>query len=302
MFVQAVYVLAIDFAARAFRITPCEVKVGFGKSLCSFKVGATVYALGWVPLGGYTKFLNEDDKDSAGIDPRLEPGRFLASSPFVRMSVMMAGPLSSLLLGLILLGVPVMTESNQLALTTQEKSIIQPCSFTGLTVLPQPSTWEGQWQFFRDTWLDLIRRLFLFESLDGRAYLVGFFVTSGLAAEISVSAWMTMMASLALFNGVFNLLPLPVLNGGHLVFLLIESLIGRARESVLVGSMYIGLLFVLVMFGRLVWADCVWVWDNERTLFWILLAVFGGRIVVGMIRGSSKPEDTAGESPALEPD
>ena len=53
--------------------------------------------------------------------------------------------------------------------------------------------------------------------------------------------------------GVFNLLPFPVLDGGHVVFLLIESVIGRPinrewQARIFLGGMIIlGLLMVFVI-------------------------------------------------------
>ena len=50
---------------------------------------------------------------------------------------------------------------------------------------------------------------------------------SGESAQIGWIALLSLMASISLNLGLLNLLPIPVLDGGHLVFLFIEAVRGR---------------------------------------------------------------------------
>jgi regulator of sigma E protease len=55
---------------------------------------------------------------------------------------------------------------------------------------------------------------------------------SGQAARAGVPTFLEFMAFVSISLGVFNLLPIPVLDGGHLVFLLLEGMRGGRPVSV----------------------------------------------------------------------
>ena len=75
------------------------------------------------------------------------------------------------------------------------------------------------------------------------------------AARSGVEDLMLLIALLSINVAVFNLLPIPILNGGQVVVTVLEAIKGRpfslrTRETILrVGLVAIGLLFVLVMFN-----------------------------------------------------
>ncbi|HEX9727061.1 MAG TPA: RIP metalloprotease RseP [Gemmatimonadales bacterium] len=68
---------------------------------------------------------------------------------------------------------------------------------------------------------------------------------SGQAARIGPSAFLMFMAFISINLAIFNLLPIPVLDGGHLMFLLLEGLLGRPV------SMTVRLRFTQVGFAML---------------------------------------------------
>ncbi len=80
---------------------------------------------------------------------------------------------------------------------------------------------------------------------------------SGKFAEEGISSLMSFMAMLSVSLGLINLFPVPVLDGGHLVFYAIEALRGRplsirAQEIGLrIGLALLGTLFVFVMWNDL---------------------------------------------------
>ena len=73
------------------------------------------------------------------------------------------------------------------------------------------------------------------------------------AAERGLLAYLSMLAVISINLGVFNLLPIPVLDGGHLVFCLVEAvkrkpLSAAARErAALVGLALLGMLLILAL-------------------------------------------------------
>lgn len=67
-------------------------------------------------------------------------------------------------------------------------------------------------------------RLSLKESMTGP---IGIFVITGKAAELGIIYLLHLMAVLSASLAIFNLLPLPVLDGGHIIFLALEKMRGK---------------------------------------------------------------------------
>ncbi|HBO84592.1 MAG: RIP metalloprotease RseP [Deltaproteobacteria bacterium GWC2_42_11] len=74
---------------------------------------------------------------------------------------------------------------------------------------------------------------------------------AGQAAESGLTAFLSLMAALSLQLGILNLLPIPVLDGGHLLFFGIEKLRGKplnAKVMEIAQHVGIALLIVLMVF------------------------------------------------------
>jgi regulator of sigma E protease len=77
-------------------------------------------------------------------------------------------------------------------------------------------------------------------------------------ANIGASSLIWIMASLSLTLCVMNLLPIPVLDGGHLLYYLIELISGRpVGERVLLAGQYAGLLLLAGLIGLAFYNDLV---------------------------------------------
>jgi regulator of sigma E protease len=75
-------------------------------------------------------------------------------------------------------------------------------------------------------------------------------------ASIGMSSLIWIMASLSLTLCVMNLLPIPVLDGGHLLYYLIELISGRpVGERVLLAGQYAGLLLLAGLIGLAFYND-----------------------------------------------
>lgn len=128
--------------------------------------------------------------------------------------------------------------------------------------MEQPSSWDGQGELFTRTAVEFMRRLVLFESLEDWGGYFGFCVTAGLVGSHSGWGWITCIGVVVLLNGIINLCPIPVLNGGHVVFLLYEAILGRPMpEWVRLTAIYIGLLFISILGIRIIWIDLRWLWN-----------------------------------------
>lgn len=85
---------------------------------------------------------------------------------------------------------------------------------------------------------------------------IGIFKVTGEAAKASSTELFQWMAFISLQLGIFNLLPIPVLDGGMIFMLLIESALRRdinrtAKERII----YVGALFLMVLMGYVIYND-----------------------------------------------
>jgi regulator of sigma E protease len=116
-------------------------------------------------------------------------------------------------------------------------------------------TWELTVLTYKAFWLMLNNKMSVRDSVTGPLGM--FFVTSEVA-KLGVVAVMHLMAVLSISLGIFNLLPLPALDGGHLVLLGVEKARGKylskRSENVFnqVGFSFIILLAALVFVNDLV--------------------------------------------------
>lgn len=81
---------------------------------------------------------------------------------------------------------------------------------------------------------------------------------SGQVAELGIASYISFLAILSINLGLINLFPIPLLDGGHLVFYLFESIRGRPLgEKAQEYSLKIGLALVLAIFVFVTWNDLV---------------------------------------------
>lgn len=81
------------------------------------------------------------------------------------------------------------------------------------------------------------------------------------AALRDVRIFFMFMAYLSLNLGIINLLPIPVLDGGHILILALEGAARREfSEKVKERLMQAGFVFLLAFFGYVVWGDVVKAW------------------------------------------
>ncbi len=86
------------------------------------------------------------------------------------------------------------------------------------------------------------------ESVKDLAGPVGIFKVSIQTAEVGFGNFLWLMALITVNLGIFNLLPIPILDGGHVVLLVIEKFRGRPpSEGFIIGFQYVGLIFLLAL-------------------------------------------------------
>jgi regulator of sigma E protease len=78
----------------------------------------------------------------------------------------------------------------------------------------------------------------------------------GIAARDSIWTLLRLMAMISINLGIFNLLPIPILDGGMILFLVIETLMRRDMNQRLKERVYqVAFVCLLVFFVRVIFND-----------------------------------------------
>ena len=101
---------------------------------------------------------------------------------------------------------------------------------------------------YRAIWSIITGRVSLKESMTGP---IGIFIITGKAAQMGLIYLVHLMGLLSASLAIFNLLPLPVLDGGHILFLIIEKLRGKplsVKSQEAVSNIGVAFLILLTVF------------------------------------------------------
>jgi regulator of sigma E protease len=80
---------------------------------------------------------------------------------------------------------------------------------------------------------------------------IGIFIITGTAAKLGVIYILHLMALLSASLAIFNLLPFPVLDGGHMIFLALEKVRGKplsVRTQEKITNIGVALLVAVMLF------------------------------------------------------
>jgi regulator of sigma E protease len=81
---------------------------------------------------------------------------------------------------------------------------------------------------------------------------------AGQSASIGMTQLLTFLAIVSISLGVLNLLPIPLLDGGHLVYYVIEFITGKpVSDSIQITGQQIGLVLLLGLMGLALYNDFV---------------------------------------------
>jgi len=93
-------------------------------------------------------------------------------------------------------------------------------------------------------------------SLDNVAGPIGIAQTANTSASLGVAWFLSFLAIMSLSIGILNLLPIPILDGGHLLYYLIEVVKGSpVSERALVAGQYVGLALLAGLMGLAFYND-----------------------------------------------
>jgi regulator of sigma E protease len=115
-------------------------------------------------------------------------------------------------------------------------------------------TWEMTTLTLRTLWKMVTGRASI-ENLSGPITIAQY---AGQSAAIGLAAFLGFLGIVSVSLGVLNLLPIPVLDGGHLLFYLVELATGRpVAESVQVAGQKLGIVLLLGLMSLAFYNDFI---------------------------------------------
>jgi len=222
-FLILVHELGHLFAALWVKIPLARFSIGFGPALWKRERKGIEYRVSVIPLGGY-------------VLPRIEKIEDYFRVPVGRRLVFsLGGPLFNLLLPLPLFAI--------------YNTLTQGPSLEGIFVAP-----------FLQTWGMLVSILAsipqLFSNAGALSGPIGVVTAGGKYVGFSASKALSFGAFLSLNFAVFNLLPVPVLDGGKIVLALLEKIHPKATRAFIPATVA-GLVLLLGLFAWVTVADVV---------------------------------------------
>src|SRR6185312_11985255 len=86
--------------------------------------------------------------------------------------------------------------------------------------------------------------------------VIGIAQAADFTAQMGVGWFLMFLATVSLSLGILNLLPIPILDGGHLLYYLIELIKGRPlSERVLIAGQYVGLALLVTLMSMAFYND-----------------------------------------------
>jgi len=222
-----VHELGHFLAARAFDVKVTDFAIGMGPAIWKRQKGETLYAIRAIPIGGYCKMEGEDEEEKSDRS-------FSAKSWWARIIVLVSGALMNIILGFVLCLILVITSPAELG-------------FFGTIGVAWTWTWGMVAEIF-----NFIGMLFGGEvGIEVLSGPIGVGEAVGEMARLGMWQVGVLAAFMTVNLGIMNLLPLPALDGGRIIFTLFEGITGKKLAPEKEGIIHfvgIVLLFGLMIF------------------------------------------------------
>jgi len=230
--IVVVHELGHFIAARKAGIRVYEFSLGFPFSprlFTLFRQKETAFTVRMLPIGGFVAFSPEGDEDAPGL---------LAASRGKRALVLSAGSLFNIVFAFAVF-VAVFVMGRHLTLVDA-------------VLLSAGTVWDmmsGTILFFQHICTG-------HGALEGLSGPVGIAVMAGRAADTGILNLFYFAGGLSMSLGILNLLPLPALDGGHILLLCIEALRKKpVHPGVYQAATLVGLSLFLVLTAVVTYKD-----------------------------------------------
>jgi len=214
-FVVLIHELGHFLTSKLFGIATPIFSIGFGPQLLGYQFGDTLFQIAALPLGGYVSI------DHVALENK---------SYLINMAIMSSGILCNFLLSYIII------------------SYLTAC----INCTPQEKEHARAGRIrMRDRLMQFLKS----EGYTGTIGPIGIIGMLGKSILVSSRIFMLVLAILSFNIGMFNLLPLPFLDGGQMIILTFKRLFGNAHNqalSILSMLMLIGLVMSIL---ATIWRD-----------------------------------------------
>jgi regulator of sigma E protease len=217
-------------SAKAVGVNVEEFALGMGPRLASFEKGGTLYSVRPFPIGGFCRMEGEDEESES-------PGAFNNRPIPARALVLFAGSLMNVLLCILMLSILIFVYSDHHSVLTFFQSFGH--GFKATIVLTK-MMYEVLIQLFTGH-----------ASMNDLTGPVGIVKAVSDSAKLGVAYVVQLAALISLNLGIVNLLPLPALDGGRIVFLIIRIFTGKRISDSLEGKIH--LAGIVLLFGLMIY-------------------------------------------------
>jgi len=217
-------------SAKLVKIHVDEFALGMGPRVFQRERGGTIYSLRPIPIGGFCKMEGEDEESD---NPRAFNNRPVPA----RALVLLSGSLFNVLAAIIALWLLIFFAYSDHSFSAFFESFWRGILATGKIT---------------EMMYHVIGQLFTGQvGIDSLTGPVGIVKAVGDTAKMGFSYLIQLTALISLNLGIVNLLPIPALDGGRILFLIIRLFTGKAISDSLEGKIHmigIALLFALMIF------------------------------------------------------
>lgn len=232
--IVVVHELGHFITARKAGIKVYEFSLGFPFSprlLTLFRHKETAFTLRLLPIGGFVAFSQGDDEDGDGL---------FAASCTKRALVLSAGSLFNIIFAFILFVTVFVLDRHIPLMDAVLLSAKTVWAITSGTIAIFLNIFTGQ------------------GTMEGLSGPVGIAVMAGRAAHTGISSLFYFTGVLSMSLGIMNLLPLPALDGGHVLMLFIEAIRKKpVHPKIYQAVTLVGLALFLVLTVVVTYKDVV---------------------------------------------
>jgi regulator of sigma E protease len=224
-----VHELGHFLVARCFRVRVTTFSLGFGPKLFARRFGDTEYCLRLIPLGGYVRMNGE-----ASGEGRCNPDDFAAKPRWQRCLILAAGPVANVVFAVMVVAAIVLVRGVDVPRVAGADEVTQAVGAPASTVRLRPGVIQTgvlTVQVVLQTGHGILNAIggVVSGDISPRQLMgpVGMAQLVGASAQASWLSLVDIMVLLSLNLAICNLLPVPVLDGGQMVMLMMEGVIGR---------------------------------------------------------------------------
>jgi membrane-associated protease RseP (regulator of RpoE activity) len=216
-------------AAKAVGVKVTRFSIGFGPALIKKQYGETEYVFAPVLLGGYVRLLGDDPTAEV---PESEKNRAYGEQPiWKRLAIVVSGVMANLIVAVVVLffiKLTIAIKNIETSYIYGDFGVYRYMYVIGQTIfsclVDSVVSVAGMATKILSVLWGIITGAVSVKTLGGP---IAVFSIAGSKLQTGLLSFLSFMVIISVNLAVFNLLPIPVLDGGHVVLLAVESITKR---------------------------------------------------------------------------